>query len=74
VWTSHRASSRLLNLLQQQGFTLTTLEVAQSDAACDSVPETGGTWSGTLLDMMAAARRRPPPPDEVLARLDARCR
>jgi hypothetical protein len=65
---------RLLDLLQQQGFTLTTLEDAQSDAACDSVPETGGTWSGTLLDMMAAARRRPPPPDEVLARLDALCR
>ena len=44
------------------------LEDAQSDAACDSVPENGGTWSGTLLDMMAAARRRPPPPpDEVFA-------
>jgi hypothetical protein len=45
------------------------------DAADDSVPEAGGTWSGTLLDMMAAACRRPPlPPDEVFARLDALCR
>jgi hypothetical protein len=45
------------------------------NAAYDSVPETGGTWSGTLLDMMAAACRRAPlPPDEVFARLDALCR
>jgi hypothetical protein len=55
---------RLLDLLQQQGFTLTTPEDAQL-----------GTWSGSLLDMMAAACRRPPlPPDEVFARLDALCR
>jgi peptidoglycan/xylan/chitin deacetylase (PgdA/CDA1 family) len=66
---------KLLDLLQQQGFGLTTLEDAQSDAAYDSTPETGGTWSGTLLEQIAAARKRPPqPPGDVLAGLNALCR
>jgi peptidoglycan/xylan/chitin deacetylase (PgdA/CDA1 family) len=66
---------KLLDLLEQQRFTLTTLEDAQKDPAYHTVPDTGGTWSGTLFDQMAAARKRPPaPPGDVFARLDALCR
>jgi peptidoglycan-N-acetylglucosamine deacetylase len=66
---------RLLDLLDQQGFTLATLEDAQKDAAYDTLPDTGGIWSGTLFDQMAAARQRPPqPPSDAFARLDALCR
>jgi peptidoglycan/xylan/chitin deacetylase (PgdA/CDA1 family) len=66
---------RLLDLLQQQGFALTTLDDAESDAAYTTVPETGGTWSGTLLEQTATARHRPPsPPDDVFTRLAALCK
>jgi peptidoglycan/xylan/chitin deacetylase (PgdA/CDA1 family) len=66
---------KLLDLLQQQGFALTTLEDAQSDAAYESAPEAGGTWSGTLLEQMAAARQRPPQASgDVFGRLNALCR
>ncbi len=66
---------RLLEILQQQGFTLTTLEDAQAAAAYTAPPDTEGTWSGTFLDQMAAVRRRPPAaPTDVFARLDALCR
>jgi len=66
---------RLLDLLQQQGFNLTTLEDAQKDAAYETLPDTGGVWSGTLFDQIAAARKRPPaPPGDAFARLDALCR
>ena len=66
---------RLLDILQAQGFTLTTLEDAQADAAYATVPDTGGKWSGTFLDQLAAAHQRPPPPaSEVLERLGSLCR
>ena len=65
---------RLLALLHDQGFALTTLEDAEGDAAYQTVPGTRGTWSGTFLEQMAAARRPPPPPDPIFARLDALCR
>jgi len=65
----------LFDLLQQQRFTLTTLEDAQTDAAYRTAPETGGPWSGTLLEQTAVARRRPPAAaSDVFARLDALCR
>jgi peptidoglycan-N-acetylglucosamine deacetylase len=66
---------RLLDILQQQGFALATLQDAQADAAYATIPETGGIWSGTFLDQMAAARRVPrPPPTDVFTRLGALCR
>jgi peptidoglycan-N-acetylglucosamine deacetylase len=66
---------RLLDLLNQQGFVLTTLDDAQSDAAYTTVPETGGVWSGTLLEQMAAAHHRPASaPDDVFTRLNALCK
>ena len=66
---------RLLELLDQQGFVLTTLEDAQKDAAYATLPETGGNWSGTLFDQMAAARHLPPPPPtDVFQRLSALCK
>jgi peptidoglycan/xylan/chitin deacetylase (PgdA/CDA1 family) len=66
---------RLLDVLQEHEFALTTLEEAQADAAYETVPDTGGIWFGTFLDQMAAARRRPPPlSNDVFARLDALCR
>lgn len=66
---------RLLDLLDQQGFVLTTLEDAQKDAVYSTLPETGGNWSGTLFDQMAAARHLPaPPPTDVFQRLGALCK
>jgi peptidoglycan/xylan/chitin deacetylase (PgdA/CDA1 family) len=66
---------RLLDILHQHGFVLTTLEDAQADAIYRTVPDTTGTWSGTFLEQMAAARhRQPPAPSDVFARLGALCR
>jgi len=66
---------RLLDLLDQQGFVLTTLEDAQKDAVYSTLPETGGNWSGTLFDQMAAARHLPaPPPTDVFQRLGGLCK
>jgi peptidoglycan/xylan/chitin deacetylase (PgdA/CDA1 family) len=66
---------RLLDLLDQQGFVLTTLEDAQKDAAYSTLPEAGGNRSGTLFDQMAAARHLPPPPPtDVFQRLGALCK
>jgi peptidoglycan/xylan/chitin deacetylase (PgdA/CDA1 family) len=66
---------RLLDILQQDGFELTTLEDAQKDAVYGTLPDTAGNWSGTLLDQLAAARRLPPAPaTDVFTRLDALCR
>jgi peptidoglycan/xylan/chitin deacetylase (PgdA/CDA1 family) len=53
---------RLLDLLSERGFVLTTLEEAQGDPAYASVPSRDGNWSGTLLDQM----RRDPAPDQAL--------
>jgi peptidoglycan/xylan/chitin deacetylase (PgdA/CDA1 family) len=66
---------RLLDLLQQQGFELATLEQVQADAAYDVLLDTGGTWSGTFFDQMAVATRRQlAPSSDVFARLGALCR
>jgi peptidoglycan/xylan/chitin deacetylase (PgdA/CDA1 family) len=66
---------RLLDLLDQQGFVLTTLEDAQKDAAYATLPDTGGNWSGTMFDQMAAARHLPAPPaTDVFQRLGALCK
>ncbi|HEY7056826.1 MAG TPA: polysaccharide deacetylase family protein [Vicinamibacterales bacterium] len=66
---------RLLEILEQHGFELSTLEDAQKDAVYGTLPDTGGNWSGTLLDQMAAARRLPPAPaTDAFTRLAALCR
>jgi peptidoglycan/xylan/chitin deacetylase (PgdA/CDA1 family) len=65
---------RLLELLKERGFMLTTLEDAQADDAYEVVPETNGVWSGTFLDQMGAARQRPPVlSSDVFGRLEALC-
>jgi|tagenome__1003787_1003787.scaffolds.fasta_scaffold20772374_1 peptidoglycan/xylan/chitin deacetylase (PgdA/CDA1 family) len=66
---------RLLELLEQHGFTLSTLQEAQADEVYTTVPDFPGPWSGTLLEQMAAARHvTPPPPDGVFEKLAALCR
>jgi peptidoglycan/xylan/chitin deacetylase (PgdA/CDA1 family) len=52
---------RLLDLLKERGFALTTLEEAQSDDAYKKVPVRDSNWSGTLLDQLRASRPAPPP-------------
>jgi peptidoglycan-N-acetylglucosamine deacetylase len=71
---------RLLELLRDRGFTLTTLEEAQSDDAYKTVPVRDGNWSGTLLNQLqprpaapAQQEVKPPATDDVFARLPALC-
>ena len=71
---------RLLDLLHERGFTLTTLEEAQSDEAYKSVPVRDANWSGTLLNQLRPNRPAPPPATEkpavtedVFAKLSALC-
>ncbi|HSD28734.1 MAG TPA: nucleoside hydrolase-like domain-containing protein [Vicinamibacteria bacterium] len=67
---------RLLELLEERGFDLVTLEEAQSDAAYAVDPglpfPSGATW----LDQMMAAKALPrtPSSDDSLARLSGLCR
>ena len=69
---------RLLDLLEERGFALTTLEDAQADKAYDAVPVRDSNWSGTLLNQL---RPRPVPPsatqpqpaDDLFAKLSALC-
>ena len=49
---------RLLELLQEKGFVLTTLEEAQKDDAYGKVPERQSNFNGTLLNQLRTA---PPP-------------
>jgi peptidoglycan/xylan/chitin deacetylase (PgdA/CDA1 family) len=49
---------RLLDLLHEKGFVLTTLDDAQKDAAYEKVPERQSNWNGTLLNQLRSA---PPP-------------
>lgn len=46
----------LLDLLKQKGFTLTTLEAAQSDPAYDSDPDAASKFGGSLLEQWMDAR------------------
>jgi hypothetical protein len=65
---------RLLELLQQKGFALTTLEEAESDKAYEAAPDQQNKWDGTLLEQMRPA---PPPAagqDNVFTKLGTICR
>ena len=70
---------RLLELLRDRGFTLTTLEEAQADEAYKSVPVRDANWSGTLLNQLrparpaAAQQEVKPPAEDVFTRLSALC-
>jgi (4-O-methyl)-D-glucuronate---lignin esterase len=66
---------RLLDLLQQRGFTLTTLEEASKDAIYATAPERRSRWSGTLLEQMtppSESSARPSP--TIFEQLGALCR
>lgn len=67
---------RLLNLLQQRGWTLTTLPEAASDPAYAKEAEGRAVWTGTFLDHheRAQAGVLPRPADEVFQKLGALCR
>jgi peptidoglycan/xylan/chitin deacetylase (PgdA/CDA1 family) len=67
--------SPLLDLLAQRGFTLTTLEEAQADAAYATPPVLPANWTGTLLQQLMTARHLPlPSGDGVFEKLAALCR
>ena len=67
---------RLLELLEQRGFTLVTLAQAESDPAYSIDPESPGHSNGTFLEQMMRARNLAMPKDssDWLAKLDAVCR
>jgi peptidoglycan/xylan/chitin deacetylase (PgdA/CDA1 family) len=67
---------KLLDLLAQRGFALTTLEEAESDPAYAIEPDLKANWDGTLLDQLLAARktRLPPHADDTFEKLGAICR
>jgi peptidoglycan/xylan/chitin deacetylase (PgdA/CDA1 family) len=69
---------RLLEIIEQQGFALTTLEEAQKDAVYGTILDTGRVWSGSFLDQFAVATRRTPVSPssdaDVFAKLGALCR
>jgi peptidoglycan/xylan/chitin deacetylase (PgdA/CDA1 family) len=74
---------RLLELLDANGFVLTTLEEAQADEAYKSVPVRDSNWSGTLLNQLTPARppspapadkpQATPPANDGFAKLSALC-
>ncbi len=67
--------SPLLDLLAQNGFALTTLEDAQTDAAYATPRDLPANWNGTLLEQLMRARRLPiPQGDPVFEKLAALCR
>lgn len=51
-----------LNLLQKKGFTLVTLEEAESDPAYEGDPDAGSQYGGTLLEEWMDARKIKYPP------------
>jgi peptidoglycan-N-acetylglucosamine deacetylase len=72
---------RLLELLQEREFVLTTLEDAQADSAYETVPDRQGNWNGTLLHQLRSnppaapqASEQPPASENVFAKLGALCR
>ena len=71
---------RLLDLLDEKGFVLTTLEEAQADEAYKTVPVRDANWSGTLLNQLRPPRpasppstEKPQPADDVFAKLSELC-
>jgi peptidoglycan-N-acetylglucosamine deacetylase len=68
---------RLLELLHERGFVLTTLDEAQTDPAYATVPERESHWNGTLLQQL---RQRSPSADSTssaqptFAKLGSLCR
>jgi peptidoglycan/xylan/chitin deacetylase (PgdA/CDA1 family) len=68
---------RLLDLLQQRGFSLITLPDASQDDAYKSEPELTGNWNGTLLEQLARARKVTTTPSaypDTFQKLEALCR
>jgi peptidoglycan/xylan/chitin deacetylase (PgdA/CDA1 family) len=55
---------RLLDLLKQKGFSVVTLEEAESDPAYEVNPAPLQVWDGTLLDQIMDARKIPYPPHQ----------
>jgi peptidoglycan-N-acetylglucosamine deacetylase len=70
---------RLLAILQEKGFVLTTLEDAQSDTAYAVVPARESNWNGTLLNQLRPSRPatpgvdKPPASEDVFAKLSGLC-
>jgi peptidoglycan-N-acetylglucosamine deacetylase len=67
---------RLLDLLQQKGFQIVTLQEAESDEAYQVHPESLRVWDGTLLDQLIEARKLqfPPVAEKPLDKLSSLCR
>ena len=72
---------RLLELLRERDFVLTTLEEAQADPAYATVPDRTGDWNGTLLHQLrgnfqpgSQASEKPKPWENVFDTLAALCR
>jgi peptidoglycan/xylan/chitin deacetylase (PgdA/CDA1 family) len=68
---------KLLDLLAERGFALTTLEEAEADSAYAASAEALSRWDGTWLQQLLRARQDPLPPlpaDDTFANLAALCR
>jgi hypothetical protein len=67
---------QLIELLKQRGFTLVTLEQAESDPAYRSDPDLALKWGGTLLEQMMVAKhlQTPPHPEKPFKELESICR
>jgi len=66
---------RLMDLLKEKGFTLTTLPEAQADPAYAMDSDVATKDGSTLLERMRLIRRiPPPPPDDFFARIGTLCR
>jgi peptidoglycan-N-acetylglucosamine deacetylase len=67
---------RLLDLLQQRGFAIVTLEEAESDPAYQVNPQPLQNWDGTLLDQIIEARRLsfPPHQQKPMEKLSTLCK
>jgi peptidoglycan-N-acetylglucosamine deacetylase len=67
---------RLLDLLAERQFTLTTLDTAHKDAAYRASADGLTAWNGTWLDQLGAARHLPstPDPDSPFATLGTICK
>jgi (4-O-methyl)-D-glucuronate---lignin esterase len=67
---------RLLDLLDQRGFQLVTLQEAESDPIYAIDPDQATASGATLLDQVAASRKvdLPRTPDDALGRLSQLCR
>jgi hypothetical protein len=63
---------RLLDLLSQRGFVLTTLEEAQADPAYSAVPSRAN-WSGTFLEQMQTSTPAAPSLSPLFERLAGLC-